>query len=408
MNVLGLVLLVAPPTFLLGLLVWVVFKHFLTAEVPSTLKHPVKIRFLHCSVLYAIALGNILEKLRICSMNLFVCFAHDVLATKHKDPQVMVTNLRFGTIPVRLFQPKTASCSPRKGIVFYHGGGGMFGSLDSYHNLCTCLARETDSVVLSVGYRKLPDYCYPVMYQDCLNATLYFLKILREYGVDSSRVVACGESLGAGIAAKITQVLIDRRDLPQIRAQVMICPALQIINLQLPSFQQNKNTPFLTLDVFMTCLCKCGAIHPSWQDALMTGSFVSPDFWKKYKKWLSSDNIPSKFKKHYQEPQFPGPFNETAYLETKQLLDVEHIPLLAADEVIAQLPEALLVSCEMDVLRDDTLLYKKRLEDQGVPVTWYHAEDGFHGCILLFDKKPLSFPCSQNVMNAVVSYIKGI
>ena len=32
-----------------------------------------------------------------------------------------------------------------------------------------------------------------------------------------------------------------------------------------------------------------------------------------------------------------------------------------------------------DMLRDDALLYKKRLEDQGVPVKWYHVEDGFHG-----------------------------
>lgn len=46
-----------------------------------------------------------------------------------KDPRVVVTNLRFGTIPVRLFQPKAASSSPRRGVVFYHGGGGMFGSL---------------------------------------------------------------------------------------------------------------------------------------------------------------------------------------------------------------------------------------------------------------------------------------
>ncbi|EDL81059.1 rCG30884, partial [Rattus norvegicus] len=83
-------------------------------------------------------------------------------------------------------------------------------------------------------------------------------------------------------------------------------------------------------------------------------------------------------------------------------------PLLADDKTIAQLPETLLVSNEYDVLRDDSILYKKRLEDQGVPVTWCHLEDGFHGCIMLFDKKALSFPCSHKAMSSTVSFIKGI
>ena len=105
---------------------------------------------------------------------------------------------------------------------------------------------------------------------------------------------------------------------------------------------------------------------------------------------------------------FPAPFNEAAYLENKHLLDVENSPLVRDDEIIGQLPEAFLVSCENDMLRDDALLYKKRLEDQGVPVKWYHVEDGFHGSPMLFDKKSFSFPCSLKIMNAIVSYIKSI
>ena len=65
------------------------------------------------------------------------------------------------------------------------------------------------------------------------------------------------------------------------------------------------------------------------------------------------------------------------------------------------------MSCDYDILRDDILLYKKCLEDQGVPVTWYHVEDGFHGSLILFDRKPFSFPCSLKIVNALVSYIKS-
>ena len=72
--------------------------------------------------------GNILENLRICSMSRFVRFLHDTVPTT-KSPSLVVTNMCFGTIPVRLFQPKVMSSKLQRGIVYYHGGGAIFGSL---------------------------------------------------------------------------------------------------------------------------------------------------------------------------------------------------------------------------------------------------------------------------------------
>ncbi|XP_005317535.2 arylacetamide deacetylase-like 4 [Ictidomys tridecemlineatus] len=407
MAVLWLVLLAGLPVFFLGVLVWAVLEHFRTAQVPRVLQHRAKVRFLHCMLLYTMAVGNILEKLRICSMPRFLRFLQDRVTIKN-NREVVVTDLRFGTIPVRLFRPKAASSSLRRGILFYHGGGSMFGSLDSYHNLCSFLARETDSVLLSVGYRKAPEHHSPVAVTDCLNASIYFLKTLEAYGVDPSRVVACGESFGGGIVALITQTLVGRTDLPQIRAQVLIYPFTQAINLQLPSYQQNPNVPFLSLQLMLTCMCSYLAIDVSWKDAMLKGACIPRDFWDKHRKWLSSDNLPKRFRSKDQQPETLAPFNEAAYLETKHILDVDNVPLIAEDKIIAQLPEAFLVTCEVDIVRDDSLLYKKRLEDQGVRVTWYHVEDGFHGCLVLFDKMFFSFPCSLNIMNAVVSYVKGL
>ncbi|XP_010626481.1 arylacetamide deacetylase-like 4 [Fukomys damarensis] len=403
-----LVMLSSLVIFHLGLFIWATFKHFLTAEIPSALQHPVKLRFLYCLLLYVTTLGNILEKLNICYMPNFARFLHERVFRKTNDPKVVVTNLLYGTIPVRLFQPKVTSSRSRRGIIYYHGGAGLLGSLDFYHNVCSFLARETDSVLLAVGYRKLPQCHYPVIASDCLNASIHFLRTLKTYGVDPSRVVVCGDSIGGGLGVYISQILLGQKDLPQIRAQILIYPIIQCINFQLPSTQQYQNIPFLTRDFMMMCLCKYLVIDPCWRDAILKGLCIPPDFWMKYQKWLSADNIPKSFKNKYQEPHFPGPFNEAAYLETKHLFDIENEPLLADDEIIAQLPEAFLVSCESDILRDDTLLYKKRLEDQGIPVTWYHVKDGFHACILLFDRKPFSFPCSQKILDAVVRYIKSI
>ncbi|XP_069894056.1 arylacetamide deacetylase-like 4 family member 1 [Dipodomys merriami] len=392
----------------LGFSLWTLLENFLTIDVPPAIGHTVKFRIMHCLAQLIKTWGNILEKLGICSMFHFIQFVENLLPIK-KDPKVMVTNLQFGTIPVRLFQPKTASPSLRRGIIFYHGGGTVMGSLDSYHNLCNVLARETDSVLMAVGYRKCPDYHYPIISHDCLNASIHFLKSLKFYGVDPSRVVLCGDSIGGTIVASMTQTLIGRPDLPHIRAQILIYSFFQVINLQLPSFQQNKNIPFLTRDLMLMVMCKYLAIDLSWKDALLTGACIPMDVWEKYRKWLSSDNLPERFrKKDNQQFKFPAPFNEAAYLETKSIFDREHKPLLADDDIFAQLPEAFIVTCEWDIFRDDGLLYKKRLEDQGVPVTWHHVEDGFHGCINFFDKKIFSFPCSLEIVNAVISYIKKV
>uniref|UniRef100_A0A8C5NX99 AADACL4 family member 1 n=1 Tax=Jaculus jaculus TaxID=51337 RepID=A0A8C5NX99_JACJA len=391
----------------LGLNLWVLLQHFLTIDVPAAITHPVKFWILSYFFQLSITWGTVLEKLRICSMPGFISFLQSLFKPT-KDPKVVVQDLRFGTIPVRLFQPRRACPGLRRGIIFYHGGGAVFGNLDFYHNLCSDLALKTDSVLLLIGYRKLPDHHHPSVSRDCMNASIHFLKALSTYGVDPFRVVACGDSLGGGLAVKITQDLLCMPELPQIRAQVLIYALLQLLNYQLPSHRMNQNVPFLTRNFMMNCLCRYLDIDPSWQDTMLKGGFIAPETWKKYRKWLSSDNIPQKFKNKTQEPEFPSSFNESAHLETICLLDDLVSPLLVDDEVIARLPEAFLVSCENDVLRDDTLLYKKRLEDQGVPVTWYHVEDGFHGCILFCDKKPFSFPCSQTIMDAVVSYIKGI
>ncbi|XP_052031846.1 arylacetamide deacetylase-like 4 family member 1 [Apodemus sylvaticus] len=257
-------------------------------------------------------------------------------------------------------------------------------------------------------YRQLPGYHHHVLVKDCLNATIYFLKNLGTFGVDPSQVVLCGDSIGGWAVVMITQILTSIQCLPQIQAQVPIHPIVNFINFQLPSYQQHKSVPLVTKDLIFTCICKYLAIDLSWRDAMSTGVIIPLDKWKKFGKWFSSDNISRRFWSQHTQPEVLGPFNEASYLETNHVWSSEISPLLADEKIIAQLPKAFLVSCENDILRDDALLYKKCLDDQGIPVSWYHLEDGFHGCLIFFDKMYFSFPCSMKVANALISYIKGI
>ncbi|ERE83541.1 arylacetamide deacetylase-like 4-like protein [Cricetulus griseus] len=140
-------------------------------------------------------------------------------------------------------------------------------------------------------YCKLPGYHHPVLINDCQNASIYFLKNLESFGVDPSQVVLCGESIGSWAVAIVTQALTCIPSLPHINAQILICPLVNFINFQLPSHQQNKNVPLLTRDFMFMCMCKYLVIDLCWKDAMLTGSAIPLDKWKKYRKWLSYDNM---------------------------------------------------------------------------------------------------------------------
>ncbi|KAK7803436.1 hypothetical protein U0070_023746, partial [Myodes glareolus] len=361
MAVLWLLLLAGLPTVLLGVFVWVAVQNFLTADIPSTLKHLAKLWLMNCVRQYLIALhchsatphchscgftSAPVRPLDIpCDSAVTVLKASGFL----QGPVIIIIRLSVALVPLVL-QPLLLLA-----LLLLSG------------NLLSLLYKSNQ-------YCKLPSYHHPVLANDCLNPTIYFLKHLESFGVDPSRVVLCGESIGGWAVATVTHVLTRIPDLPQVQKQVLIQPILNLVNFQLPSYQQSKNVPFLTRDMLFMCMCEYLAIDLSWKDATLAGAVIPLDKWKKYQRWI----------------------------KTKHVWSAEISPVLADDKVISRLAETFLVSCENDTLRDGVLLYKKRLEEQRVPVNWCHVKDGFHGCIMLLDKKYLSFPCSMKVVNAVI------
>lgn len=58
----------------------------------------------------------------------FVRCIHDLMPLE-EEPDVVVADLCFGVVPVKLYQPRAPSCTLRPGIVFHQGSGKVFGSL---------------------------------------------------------------------------------------------------------------------------------------------------------------------------------------------------------------------------------------------------------------------------------------
>ncbi|OPJ86203.1 arylacetamide deacetylase-like 4 [Patagioenas fasciata monilis] len=351
--------------------------------------------------------GRILEKTGLCSQITFGRYVRQGRKLR-VDPKLFIQDLQFNKVPVRVYQPKAASDGQRRGIIFFHGGGWMFGSLDTYEKVCRYLSRESESVVVSVQYRLAPEHKYPAAYEDCLNATIHFMKNIEHYGVDPANVIVCGDSAGGNLAAAVCQTLTGRSDLPKLRAQILIYPGLQALDFNLPSYHQNRGVPLLFRERAAFFALQYLNGHALHMQEVLEGSHIPPDLRLKYRKWVSPDNIPEKFKVRGVKPLRPTDFVAEVYETVKRFCEPNLCPLLAEDAVVHQLPESFILTCEYDVLRDDGLLYKKRLEDNGVPVTWYHLEDGFHGIISLYDYCGFSFPSGKRGLDSVVNFLKSL
>lgn len=113
--------------------------------------------------------------------------------------------------------------------------------------------------------------------------------------------------------------------------------------------------------------------------------------------------LPSSFKKNYK-PLIQTTGRAEIIQEIPALLDVRAVPLLADNETLQMQPKTYILTCENDVLRDDGVMYAKRLENAGVEVTLDHFDDCFHGC-MIFTIWPTDFSAGVQTRN---SYIKWL
>ncbi|XP_057280171.1 arylacetamide deacetylase-like 4 [Pezoporus wallicus] len=380
---------------------------FSNSEIPPGVNEPVKLRIIHIMLISRAVVGRILENIGICSQVNFVRYMQDRKILQ-VDPKLLIKDLWFEKVPVRIYQPKAPSASQRRGVMFFHGGGWVFGSLETHERLCRSIARESESVVASVGYRLAPEHKYPAAYEDCLNATIHFMKNAEHYGVDPANVTVCGDSAGGNLAAAVSQTLAGRSDLPSLRAQVLIYPGLQALDFNLPSYQQNQGVPPLFRERAAFYMLQYLDGNVSNLEEVLEGSHIPMDIKLNYGKWVSPDHIPEKFKVRGYKPHVLLDCSTEIYETVKRFCEPNLCPLLAEDAVVQQLPQSFILTCEYDVLRDDGLLYKKRLEDNGVPVTWYHLEDGFHGIVNSFNTDWLSFPSGKRGLDNIVNFLKSL
>lgn len=229
-----------------------------------------------------------------------------------------------------------------------------------------------------------------------------------QFGVDPSQIIIGGDSAGGNFASVVAQLLVDRPDLPKLRAQVLVSACLQAMDFNLPSYQQNGAFPMLFRENAICLGLQYFQKDLSLREDFLQGAHVPLEMRLKYRKWVTPDHIPERFKRRGYRPMPLAPYKPELYRQLPEILQVTFSSLFAEDTVLQRLPETLIISCEYDVLRDDSLLYKKRLEDAGVKVQWFHAENGFHGAINLFDFGIWSFPSGLEILHNTINFVNSL
>ncbi|MCY3855759.1 MAG: alpha/beta hydrolase fold domain-containing protein [Rhodospirillales bacterium] len=105
-----------------------------------------------------------------------------------------------GGLLARVYRP---SDTILPGLLYFHGGGFMLGSVDSHDTMCRLLAREAGASVISVDYRLAPEYRFPVAIEECLFACDWLVEHAAEIDVDATRLAVGGDSAGANLALSV-------------------------------------------------------------------------------------------------------------------------------------------------------------------------------------------------------------
>jgi acetyl esterase/lipase len=235
------------------------------------------------------------------------------------EPVAEVRDLEIGApggpIPIRVYRPEADG--PLPVVAYFHGGGWMLGSIESFDTVVRALANAAGVIVASVGYRLAPEAPFPAGLDDSICALRWAAAEARTLGADPERLAIAGDSAGGNLATVVARRLRD--DVP-LRAQVLIYPVTD-------------------------AGCNTASYREFGERHGLTASSMQR-FWN-------------------------------LYLDGAEGLQPDASPLRADD--LAGLPPAFVLTAGFDVLRDEAEAYVEALRDAGVEVRHSRYAGAIHG-----------------------------
>ncbi|WP_394428311.1 alpha/beta hydrolase [Streptomyces sp. SGAir0957] len=230
-----------------------------------------------------------------------------------------------GSVRVRVVRPLDAPATLPV-IVYVHGAGWVFGNAHTHDRLVRELAVGARAAVVFPEYDLSPEARYPVAIEQIYTVAQWVVREGADNGFDTGRVAVAGDSVGGNMSAALTLMAKERGDVPLVQ-QVLFYPVTDA-SFDTPSYHQFAEGYFLRRDGMQ------------W-------------FWDQYT------------------------------TDEKQRAEITASPLRATVEQLKDLPPALVITGEADVLRDEGEAYANKLREAGVPVTAVRYQGVIHDFVML-------------------------
>jgi acetyl esterase len=230
-----------------------------------------------------------------------------------------------GGLPIRVLRPVGATGS-LPAVLYAHGAGWVLGGFDTHERLVRELAVEAGAAIVFPEYTLAPEACYPAQNGQAFAALCWVVEHARDLGIDPERVAVAGDGAGGAIAAALT-LMAKRAGSPRVSAQLLLHPVTD-----------------------------AGFDTPSYADFGANG--LSP---RETMRW----------------------FWDACHPDRKRRREPTASPLQAPLGELAELPPALVITGELDVLRDQGEAYARRLAQAGVRVTAVRYGGAIHDFALL-------------------------
>ena len=244
-------------------------------------------------------------------------------------------------INVRLYIPEHTEKLPV--IIYYHGGGWVFGDLESADAGCQLLADNAHAIVVSVDYRLAPEHPFPIPLHDAYDGLVWVFNNIAIFGGDNTRLTVAGDSAGGNLAT-VVSYLAAKDNGPTITSQALIYP---VVNLDFSTASYSAYGEHFGLD-------------------------------KKGMQW---------FAEHYTEPnQFNNPLVSPLQIEN-----------------LGVLPKTIIIAAEADVLYDEGLTYAQKLTEAGVYVEHVHMAGLIHS---YFSKMEFFEAATMETVEKIATFVK--
>lgn len=133
-------------------------------------------------------------------------------------------------IAMSLFKPEKPQPKPSPLLVYLHGGGWTFGSINSCAAFCDAVAATGKAIVLAVDYSLAPEKPYPKGLEDCMEAIKMAYAKAAEWGSCSSLVSVGGDSSGGNLALAVALSLMEQPIPLRLQSLVLFYPVLRAYN----------------------------------------------------------------------------------------------------------------------------------------------------------------------------------